>query len=73
MARLDHLVNALMVDCTYNVPLLPEVYFGLKAIKSHALAVLNKCSYMYIYIHILTNCTIIIAKPQLFSREVNGS
>jgi len=51
MARLDHLVNALMVDCTYNVPLLPAVYFGLKAIKSHALAVLNKCSYMYIYIH----------------------
>ena len=48
MARLDHLVDALMVDCTYNVPLLPKVYFGLKAIKSHALAVLNKCSYIYV-------------------------
>jgi len=50
MARLDHLVDALMVDCMYNVPLLTEAYFGLKAIKSHALAVLNKHSYMYMYI-----------------------
>ena len=32
MARLGHLVDALMVDGTYNVPLLPEAYFGLKAI-----------------------------------------
>jgi len=34
IARLDHLVDALMVDCTYNVPSLPEACFGPKAMKA---------------------------------------
>ena len=32
MAKLDHLVNTLIIDCTYNVPSLAEAYFGPKAI-----------------------------------------
>ena len=70
MARLDHLVDTLMVDCTYNVPSLPEAYFGPKAMKSHALAVLNKhrrqiqsghdyetvSDYYYALISMPTNC-----------------
>ena len=42
LAKLDHLVNTLMVDCAYKIPSLAEAYFGPKAIKSHALAVLNE-------------------------------
>ena len=40
--RLDRLVQTLTVDCTYNIPSIPNVFFGPSAIRVHALAVLNE-------------------------------